>query len=214
MSLFLISQHSFFFKDFFPQLPHSHYQSQQQEPPLQHWQKKKKKIENPFSHLALAKETEAGTRTCFKVTSPIPQSITGCSGVFLSFPRHKAMQGSKVYESSVFTSIVLTGLSPWWAWQEERELVQRHVFTCAGLRGRCGRIWAHSVPPWLWFEINTVCLKCDVTERRWRTPRRKGVWVYLEKAFCRYGDVCEVLSMLSSRTFCKGNVLYLCCPVC
>lgn len=131
MSLFLISQHSFFFKDFFPQLPHSHYQSQQQEPPLPHWQKKKKKIENPFSHLALAKETEAGTRTCFKVTSPIPQSITECSGVFLSFPRHKAMQGSKVYESSVFTSIVLTGLSPWWAWQEERE--------CGTKR----KMWAH-----------------------------------------------------------------------
>ena len=43
MSLFLISQHSFFFKDFFPQLPHSHYQSQQQEPPLPNLQKKKKK---------------------------------------------------------------------------------------------------------------------------------------------------------------------------
>lgn len=42
MSLFLISQHSFFFKDFFPQLPHSHYQSQQQQPPLPHQKKKKK----------------------------------------------------------------------------------------------------------------------------------------------------------------------------
>lgn len=41
MPLFLISQHSFFFKDFFPQLPHSNYQSQQQQPPLPHQKKKK-----------------------------------------------------------------------------------------------------------------------------------------------------------------------------
>jgi len=101
MSLFLISQHSFFFKDFFPQLPHSHYQSQQQQPPLPH--QKKKKIKNPFSHSVLAKETEAGTRTCFKVTSPIPQSITEFGVIFPSFSRHKAMWGSKVCESSIFT---------------------------------------------------------------------------------------------------------------
>ena len=42
MSLFLISQHSFFFQDFFPRLSHSHYQSQQQQPPLPHQKKKKK----------------------------------------------------------------------------------------------------------------------------------------------------------------------------
>lgn len=73
MSLFLVSQHSFFFKDsFFPSFLTHHHQTATKTcfiPP-------KKKKKNSSSHSAFGSQAEADTPIGFKVTSSTPRTVT------------------------------------------------------------------------------------------------------------------------------------------
>lgn len=87
------------------------------------------------------------------------------------------------------------------------------MFTCAGLRGRCGHIWAYSVLSWLWFEILYVLNAIPLREDGVLHGERESGF-YLGKLVLVIMVISvRTLSMLSSRTFCNGNVLYLCCLV-